>query len=232
MAIGQGPIIMTALKLAHIYATLARPDGRVPAPRFAMGVNPATDTLQFHFDRRDVWYLEAGMRRVVAPGGTAQLSRLKDWEFIGKTGTAQNPQGPSHGWFVGMGGRPGGDMEIAVTSFIEFAQHGYIPSGYVAEAINFYLDRKYGLPFRGWATPRLLIAHGKYPDWNWQTPIADPPIPPDTRTGMAAPPDSANVAAAAPPDSARQDTATAPPVSSTTSSAAMRTSTPPRPRTR
>jgi penicillin-binding protein 2 len=227
MAIGQGPITMTALKLAHIYATLARPDGRVPAPRFAMGINPPTDTLQFHFDRRDVWFLEAGMRRVVAPGGTAQLSRLKDWEFIGKTGTAQNPHGPSHGWFVGMGGQPGGDMEIAVTSFIEFAQHGYIPSGYVAEAINFYLDRKYGKPFRGWATPRLLIAHGQYPDWNWQTPIADPPMPPDSRTGQAAPADSTRLAVAPAADSARADTAVVP-----DSTASARPQAPPRPRTR
>jgi hypothetical protein len=91
-----------------------------------------------------------------------------------------------------MGGPFGGDPEIAVTSFIEFAQHGYIPSGYVAEAINFYLDRKYGKPFRGWATPRLMIAHGQYPDWNWQTPIVDPPMP-GAATGAAAasPPDSA-----------------------------------------
>lgn len=177
MAIGQGPIQMTALKLAQMYASLVREDGRVPAPRFARNINPPTDTFEVKLDPRDVWFLEAGMRRVVAPGGTAQLSRLEDWDFVGKTGTAQNPPNPAHGWFVGMGGPRGSQPEIAVTAFMEFAEHGYIPSGYVAEAINFYLDRKYGHEFRGWATPRLRIARGQRIDWNWQAPIIDPPMP-------------------------------------------------------
>jgi penicillin-binding protein 2 len=177
MAIGQGPIQMTALKLAQMYASLVRPDGKVPAPRFARDINPPDDTFEVKLDPRDVWFLEAGMRRVVAPGGTAQLSRLKDWEFIGKTGTAQNPPNLAHGWFVGMGGPRGAHPEIAITAFMEFAEHGFIASGYVAESINFYLDRKYGLPFRGWATPRLRMARGQRIDWNWQTPIVDPPMP-------------------------------------------------------
>jgi penicillin-binding protein 2 len=186
LAIGQGPIEMSVLKLAEIYAALGAPDGRVPAPRLAVNMDAQRDTFQFKLDPFDVWYMKAGMRRVVVPGGTAQLSRLRDWDFMGKTGTAQNPHGPSHGWFVGLGGPPGGEPEIAVTAFMEFAQHGYIPSGYVAEAINFYLDRKYNRPFRGWATPRLLQARG-LPIWNWNTPFVDPPLP-GGRTAPAAPP--------------------------------------------
>ncbi len=187
LAIGQGPTTMTALKLAHIYTALASPDGRVPAPRFAMDPGPPPDTLHIDLDRRDVWYLDAGMRRVVAPGGTAGLSRLRDWEFIGKTGTAQNPPNPSHGWFVGLGGPKGEQPEIAVTMFLEFAEHGYIPSGYVAEAINFYLDRKYGKSFQGWATPRHRLARGLPINWNWGEPIIDPPLPESGRTTAAAP---------------------------------------------
>jgi penicillin-binding protein 2 len=211
MSIGQGPILMTTLKLAQIYTALVRPDGRVPAPRFAPVEDPPADTFDFNLDARDVWFLEAGMRRVTGPGGTAALSRLKDWELIGKTGTAQNPPNPDHGWFVGMGGPPGGAPEIAVTAFIEFAQHGTMPSGYVAEAINFYLDRKYGRPFQGWATPRLRMARGLPINWNWSTPIVDPPIPGGDGTAVAAA--TADSAAAAnrnaTPDSASPDTSSA-----------------------
>jgi penicillin-binding protein 2 len=180
LAIGQGPITMTNIKLAHIYAALTAPGGKVPAPRLAMESGAPADTFEFHTTPRDRWFLEAGMRRVVAPGGTAGLSRLSNWEFVGKTGTAQNPHGPSHAWFVGTGAREvGAPPEIAVTMFLEFAEHGYTASGYVAEAINFYLDRKYGREFRKWATPRLRAAHGlPYDHAALAAPVVDPPVPP------------------------------------------------------
>jgi penicillin-binding protein 2 len=178
LAIGQGPITMTVLKLAHIYAALTAPGGRVPAPRLSSDAGAPADTFTFHLDATDQWAIEAGMRRVIGPGGTAALSRLQNWEFIGKTGTAQNPHGPDHAWFVGTGARaPGERPEIAVTMFLEFAEHGYTASGYVAEAINFYLDRKYGRPFQRWATPRLRFANNLPVNWNFSAPVVDPPKP-------------------------------------------------------
>jgi penicillin-binding protein 2 len=178
MVIGQGPVTMTALKLAHIYTALASPNGRVPAPRFAMNMGEPADTFEFRLTPEQQWYLETGMRRVVAPGGTAALSRLRDWDFFGKTGTAQNPHGPSHGWFVGMGGPRDGRPEIAVTMFIEFAESGAMASGYVAESINFYLDRKYGRPFQRFATPRLRMPAGLPVDYSWLwSPLEEPPMP-------------------------------------------------------
>lgn len=178
LVIGQGPITMTAIKLAHIYSALTAPNGSVPAPRLAMDMDAQRDTFHFNLDAQDRWYLEAGMRRVVGPGGTAALSRLVEWDFIGKTGTAQNPHGPDHAWFVGTGARkPGDEPEIAVTMFMEFAEHGYTASGYVAEAINFYLSRKYGVPFRKYATPRLRFNKGLPVNWNYSIPVVDPPMP-------------------------------------------------------
>jgi hypothetical protein len=78
---------------------------------------------------------------------------------------------------VGAGGPKGGQAEIAVTMFLQHAEHGTTPSGYVAEAINFYLDRKYGRPFQGWATPRHRLPRGLRINWDWTTPVEDPPIP-------------------------------------------------------
>jgi penicillin-binding protein 2 len=178
LSIGQGPITMSVLKLAHIYSALTAENGTVPAPRLAKGMNAPADTFQFRLDPRDIWHLEAGMRRVLAPGGTAARSRLQQWEFIGKTGTAQNPHGPDHAWFVGMGARePGETPEIAVTMFLAHAEHGYTASGYVGEAINFYLGRKYGQPFEMYGTPRLRAEHGM-PTWDyWSAPVVDPPMP-------------------------------------------------------
>ena len=178
LAIGQGPITMTVLKLAHIYSALTAPGGKVAAPRLAVEAGAPADSFAFELDELDQWHIKAGLRRVVGPGGTAAQSRLQNWEFLGKTGTAQNPHGDDHAWFVGTGARAAGEPpEIAVTMFLEFAEHGYTASGYVGEAINFYLDRKYGRPFERWATPRLRRAHGLPVNWDPSTPVTDPPRP-------------------------------------------------------
>jgi penicillin-binding protein 2 len=179
LAIGQGPITMTIIKLAHIYAALTAPDGRVPAPRLAQHSNVPQDTFEFRTSPLDRWYLAAGMRRVTAPGGTAGLSRLPEWDFIGKTGTAQVPPQPAHGWFVGTGARePGAAPEIAVTMFTAHAESGALASGIVGEAINFYLDRKYGRDFEMFKTPRIRALHGMGYDYGIMSrPIVDPPRP-------------------------------------------------------
>jgi len=178
LAIGQGPTLMSALKLAEVYSALTSPDGHTPAPRFSREVGVPPDTFRLDLNAQDVWYLEAGLRRVLGPSGTARLSRLRDWELIGKTGTAQNPHGDDHAWFVGVGSVPGtGKPEIVVAAFLSHAEHGYLASGYVAEAVNFYLDRKYGRPFQGWATPRFRSPRGLRINWNWTAPVIDPPFP-------------------------------------------------------
>lgn len=179
LSIGQGPMTMTIIKLAHMYAALTAPNGKVPAPRLARESGVPADTFSFSTTPRDRWFLEAGMRRVVAPGGTAGRSRLPEWDFIGKTGTAQAPPGLDHGWFVGTGARePGAPPEIAVTMFLARSEHGYTSSGYVAEVINFYLSRKYGQPFQKWSTERFRSARGLPVDWQrFQGPVVDPPMP-------------------------------------------------------
>jgi penicillin-binding protein 2 len=176
LVIGQGPMTMTVIKLAQLYAALVRPDG-VPAPRIARDMGGPRDTLRYNLDPVQQWYLGTGMRRTVAPGGTAGISRLRDWDFIGKTGTAQNPPNPAHGWFVGMGAPRFGEPEIAVTMFLEFAESGGFASGIVGEIINFYLDRKYNRPFQGWATPRLRMLRGLPVGWNNFAPLEEPPMP-------------------------------------------------------
>jgi penicillin-binding protein 2 len=189
LAIGQGPITMTIIKVAHIYAALTAPGGSVPAPRLANLPGLQQDTFEFRTTARDRWYLEAGMRRVTAPGGTAGLSRVPEWDFIGKTGTAQVPPRPSHGWFVGTGARePGATPEIAITMFAAHAESGAISSGIVGEAVNFYLSRKYGRPFQMYATPRISALRGApVNQWVLGMPVVDPPIPPPEQADQQRP---------------------------------------------
>ena len=177
LAIGQGAVNMTPLMLAQLYVAVSRPDGKAPVPRLVQTDGPVEIGLDLGVGEEGLQALRRGLRRVVGPGGTAALSRLPVWDFMGKTGTAQNPHGPDHGWFVGMAGPWGKDPEIVVALLIAYGEHGYTASGAVANAINFYLNRKYGLPFDRYPTPRDRLPRGMHVDWSWyMSEVVDPPV--------------------------------------------------------
>jgi len=165
-SIGQGAVIMTPLKIAVLYAMMARPDGVAFEPRLALSDAPPPIAFDLKVSEEHIDVMRQGMRRVVGPGGTAALSRLEHWDFMGKTGTAQACAAgrgctlKDHAWFVGMAGPKGKHPEIVAAMFIEHGEHGYFPSGVVANAVNFYLDRKYGRPFDPYPTPRERYPRG------------------------------------------------------------------------
>src|SRR5258708_32556734 len=67
----------------------------------------------------------AGLRQAmisVVERGTARGSRLASITLAGKTGTAQNPHGPAHGWFSPFA--PPHHPQIVVGAIIEFAREG------------------------------------------------------------------------------------------------------------
>ena len=177
MAIGQGPVTMTPLKMAHLYSAMARADGKALAPRLAV-TDKDSITLDLGISGETIEWLRKGMRRVIGPGGTAQLTRLPYWDAMGKTGTAQacaNCPLRDHAWFVGMAGPAGKDPEIVAVMFLQHGEHGWTASDYVAAGMNFYLNRKYGRPFEMFATPRQRFARGLYVDTNWlYSPVVDP----------------------------------------------------------
>jgi cell division protein FtsI/penicillin-binding protein 2 len=62
--------------------------------------------------------LVSALARVVnEPGGTAYSVRLADWTLVGKTGTAQNPHGEPHSWFVGFA--PAENPRIVIAAIVE-----------------------------------------------------------------------------------------------------------------
>jgi penicillin-binding protein 2 len=67
--------------------------------------------------------IREGMRRVVeAPGGTGGLARISGIVSAGKTGTAQNPHGADHAWYVGFA--PFDQPKIAIAVMLENAGFG------------------------------------------------------------------------------------------------------------
>ena len=63
------------------------------------------------------------MRRVVEePGGTGGLARIPGIVSGGKTGTAENPHGEDHAWYVGFA--PFENPKIAIAVLLENAGYG------------------------------------------------------------------------------------------------------------
>ncbi|MEN8376246.1 MAG: penicillin-binding transpeptidase domain-containing protein [Gemmatimonadota bacterium] len=160
LSIGQGLVTLSPLKIAQLFVPLSRADAKALAPRLARTDRAQPVANDYRLGKEQIDLLRQSMRRVTAAGGTAALTQLLRWDFMGKTGTAQNSHGDDHGWFVGVGGPADGPPEIVAAILIEQGLHGSDVSGWVGNAVNFYLSRKHGEEFVRYATPRERYRRG------------------------------------------------------------------------
>jgi penicillin-binding protein 2 len=131
LAIGQGEVLVTPLQLAVFYGGLAT-DGTLYKPHLLKeaktpeGENILTTPEKkghLPFSSATLKILHQAMMGVVnEPYGTGSLARIPDITVAGKTGTAQNPHGEAHAWFVGYA--PAFNPQIVVVVLIENVGHG------------------------------------------------------------------------------------------------------------
>ncbi len=122
-AIGQGEILVTPLQMAVMTARVAT-SGRCAAPRFVLGgpePTPAFAPGAFPIAERHMEWMRHSLEQVVDIG-TGTAARLHAVEVAGKTGTAQNPHGEDHAWFVCFA--PASSPEVAFVIILEHAGHG------------------------------------------------------------------------------------------------------------
>jgi penicillin-binding protein 2 len=131
LAIGQGELGVSPLQMACYAAALAnRGEWHRPSVVSRIRVKATGSWLDHEVQTRhidvspNVWrLLRRGMERCVnAEGGTASLARVKDVRVAGKTGTAQNPHGKDHAWFVGFA--PVDNPKIAIAVLVENSGYG------------------------------------------------------------------------------------------------------------
>src|SRR5205807_9523174 len=107
-----------------------------PAGRRAPNGGAANASLDLTVDQ--VAVLRRAMSAVVERGtARAASGNAGTLTIAGKTGTAQNPHGPAHGWFIGFA--PADKPEIVVGAIVEFAREGPYVAPLVARTIAHYL---------------------------------------------------------------------------------------------
>lgn len=113
MSIGQGELLTTPLHLALIVAAVAN-QGVAMQPHLA--ANEAPKVLARLMSRSSAARLTEMMRRVVSEG-TGRAISTKQLPIAGKTGTAENPHGEAHSWFIGFA--PAEQPALALAVLVE-----------------------------------------------------------------------------------------------------------------
>ncbi|MBO8092468.1 MAG: penicillin-binding protein 2 [Prosthecochloris sp.] len=146
LSIGQGELNTTPLQLAAFTAAVAN-KGTYYRPYLVKGYRE-TDTGEykpFETERRKLpvseetfTFITEAMEGVV-DRGTGRMSKIDNIRVAGKTGTAQNPHGEDHAWFIAFA--PVEDPSIAIAVLVENAGYGGSISAPIARAmINYYVN--------------------------------------------------------------------------------------------
>ncbi|MBI4370700.1 MAG: penicillin-binding protein 2 [Elusimicrobia bacterium] len=151
LSIGQGELLVTPLQMAVVAASLAN-RGTVWRPRY-------TSRVVYADGRPDYVQGPEILGRVQADGsawdqvqralelavssGTGMGARVPGLSVAGKTGTAQNPFGEDHAWFIAYAARPGEPAAIAVAVLVENGGHGGAVAAPVARRM---IEARFGRP--------------------------------------------------------------------------------------
>lgn len=143
LSIGQGELLVTPVQMAQMISAVAN-GGKFWKPYYVESVTgPGGNSVfsQSPTINRDISFKDSTWRRIrkglrmVVESGTGRLAAIKGVEVYGKTGTAQNPHGEDHAWFVSYARMKGGEPEIAVAVLISFGKHGSSTAAPIARKV-------------------------------------------------------------------------------------------------
>jgi len=130
LVIGQGDVLVTPVQMARFCASLAT-RGKLVQPHIGLKyIDKATNLTHEIVTKNDsiqtispaTWeFVENAMNEVVS-SGTGRGALVRGVPVFGKTGTAQNPHGEAHAWFIGY--MKEAHQTIALAVLIEHGKSG------------------------------------------------------------------------------------------------------------
>jgi len=153
LGVGQGAVAATPMQMALITAEIAN-GGFWVQPHLVRAVqyengdieytNPGRSRIEW-IREADLIPIKAGMRRAVSEGSGRFYANPASVPTAGKTGTAQNPHGNDHGWFIAYA--PYDNPQIAIAVIIENGGFGSISAAPIASlVIEKYINREIRRP--------------------------------------------------------------------------------------
>lgn len=123
-AIGQGKVLVTPLNMALVASGIAN-GGKIVEPILVKEIISKNDKV---LKRNTTEILSQGTDPITAnevkdmmveviKSGTGTNARIRNVKVAGKTGTAENPSGKSHAWFIGFA--PADEPKVAVAVILE-----------------------------------------------------------------------------------------------------------------
>ncbi|WP_138430556.1 penicillin-binding protein 2 [Fodinibius saliphilus] len=138
LGVGQGFVGTSPLQMALVAAQIAN-NGYHVQPHLVRAISkndgtklqtaPHKEKIEW-LSKRSLKTVREGMRRVVTDGSGRYYADLDSIQVAGKTGTAQNPHGQDHGWFISFA--PLNDPQIAVAVLVENGGYGSISAAPIA----------------------------------------------------------------------------------------------------
>lgn len=124
VSIGQGSVAVTPIHMALLAAAVAN-GGVIMRPHLVRRIiSPEGRTLKTFRPREIARPMSSRIARQIADGmkdavryGTAKGAAIPNVEVAGKTGTAENPRGQPHAWFIGYA--PADDPRAVVAVVVE-----------------------------------------------------------------------------------------------------------------
>jgi penicillin-binding protein 2 len=163
LSIGQGEVSVTPLQLAQYTALIAN-NGKGYQPHLVKGSvdERNNEVVDFEYKKIDVGIdqkifdiVKEGMFLVVNGEGTATHIRWGEYKISGKTGTAQNPHGEDHAWFIAFA--PSHNPKIAIAVMVENVGFGGTHAAPIAKkVIEAYLNSlKENIPVKNKSITKL-----------------------------------------------------------------------------
>lgn len=175
MGIGQGMISASPLQMAVATASLANGGYKIQ-PHLVSHIRDNNGDVSYTNSQKEKieWIrddhldvIKKGMRGVVTTGSGRFYSNLPGIEVSGKTGTAQNPRGRNHGWYIAYA--PADNPQIAIAVLTENSGYGSISAAPVAAlVIEQYLNGEIASN-RQWIVNYVLNFVPRDPDNNSNT---------------------------------------------------------------
>ncbi len=137
-SIGQGFLLITPLQAAVLFASLGN-GGYLVEPRIALEKEPFSRDI--HVSPWVLREVQKGLVAVCRPRGTGYRAGEFGLSVAGKTGTAQNPHGEDHAWFVGYA--PAESPRYVAVALVEGGGHGSSVAAPLVGELLAYLCKGY-----------------------------------------------------------------------------------------